>query len=64
MAKEYEEVEVHKDGKTYMRKQPLHHKINEEIAKHEIKRLEEEKEALDHKIKRVEEERKEHAAYA
>lgn len=47
MTKGYRMVEVHREGKTYERRQPLHHKISKKTAEREVKRLDSEIEGLE-----------------
>lgn len=54
-SKNYKMVSVRKGGKTYKRKQPLHHKINKSTLKRELKRLDEEKEVIDENIQKAKE---------
>ena len=54
MAKRYRTVEVRRDGMTYERRQPLHHKINKAIAHHEVERLDKEIQGLEERKKKAE----------
>jgi len=53
MEKNYKVVVVTRKGKTYKRKQPLHHKINRKIMHRELKRLKEEKEVINENIQKA-----------
>ena len=46
-------VQVHRDGKVYKRKQPLHHRINKGTMRRELKRLSEQREVIEENMQRA-----------
>ncbi|MDE1871131.1 MAG: hypothetical protein KGI06_02735 [Candidatus Micrarchaeota archaeon] len=46
-------VEVHRNGKVYKRRQPLHHKIGRRVLKRELKRLKEQEEVIKENVRKA-----------